>query len=101
MLAKGLVYIRIEELKKLMGIGENAEIIGVNLDGHGIEIKIISSEPIEGITDVSNGELMRRRYVPLPVVTMDDESVSKVASEVVSHMKKVEHLRARGENNDA
>lgn len=102
MLAKGLMYINGEELKKLIGLDENAEIIGVNLDGNdGVEIKIISSEPIEGITDVSNGQLMRRRYLPLPVSTIDGESTSKIASEVISHMKKVEHLRARGENNDA
>ena len=101
MLAKGNICLRLEELKKLIGLDENAEITGVNLDSHGIEIQIISSEPIDGITHYSDGQLMRRRYVALPVVTMDDESVSKVASEVVNHIKKVEHLRARGENNDA
>lgn len=94
MLAKGIVYIKGEELKKLIGLDDNSEIVGVNLDGHGIEIKIISSEPVDGITDVSNGELMRRRYLSLPVSTIDDvtENIAK---------KMVNHLRARGENNDA
>ena len=93
MLSKGNVCIRLEELKNLIGLDENAEIIGANLDSHGIELQIISSEPIEGITHVSDGRLMRRQYVSLP------ESTDDVAERIAKKM--VNHLRARGENNDA
>ena len=94
MLAKGNVCIRMEELKELIGLDENAEIVSVNLDGHGVELKIISSEPIEGITQIQNGEIMRRKHIKLPV-SINEEVAREFAREVVND------LRKKGINNDA
>lgn len=66
-IAKGKAFISEEDLKNLLGIPEDVEIISLLHIGDGIEIKLASKEPTILTKQISNNTWCETRATTLPV----------------------------------
>ena len=62
MLARGKGFISMEELKNLFGLPEDSEIVRVNISDEGVEFVVVSAEPIEKKTHITEYPHSVRRF---------------------------------------